>query len=174
MNDEKEQPGRICVTAYPVYAVRVVVEAAAPQEAMDNACEAVDWLAPERAGLPGAAWVQLTETWESFSTSDGEGVEWFGPDGLSALGEPQAAAVALRQCPDLPDDFHWANRDAVEAFEQAFRRWCDVRDAALSPTIGQETPRKPCQHDWQPTDTECHSMECTRCGALWTLAEEKV
>ncbi len=29
----------------------------------------------------------------------------------------------LKQCPDPPDDFHWANKDAVEAFEQAFREW---------------------------------------------------
>ena len=48
--------------------------------------------------------------------------------------DEQAALKSLRQCPDLPDDFHWANQDAVEAFEQAFRRWCAMRDAVLQVT----------------------------------------
>ena len=73
------------VTAYAVYAVRIEVEAATPQEAIDKACEAVDWHAPERTGLPGAKWAQFSDGWQCFSASGGEGVQWFGPDGASPL-----------------------------------------------------------------------------------------
>ncbi len=37
----------------------------------------------------------------------------------------------LVECPVLPDDFEWGNKDAIEAFEQPFREWCAKRDALL-------------------------------------------
>ena len=80
---------RFWITAYPIYAVRVTVDATNAEDAIDAACAAVAWITPEKTGIPGAEWIQFTEGWDSFNVADGQRVEWYGPDGKTPL--PNAA-----------------------------------------------------------------------------------
>ena len=91
--DSNSQPTRtFTITAYPIYAVRVTVEASTPQEAIDKACDAVDWNAPRRTSLPGAEWVEFCDTWGYFNVAGHGAVEWFGPDGITPMKWPLRSA----------------------------------------------------------------------------------
>ena len=169
------------ITAYPVYAVRVLVEAATPQEAIDKACEAIDWNAPKRSGLPGAEWVEFSDGWECFNVSGDGAVEWRGPDGRTPLPDPRV----LQNAQALADGLQQLVTHAAGLYgvmpQEARHLSLILRPAVrLLHRVGAAAPEglrrllEPCEHDWQPTDSKGHSMECVRCGGLWTLAEGEV
>jgi hypothetical protein len=34
--------------------------------------------------------------------------------------------------------------------------------------------KKNCNHEWEPTDNQGHSMECTKCGKPWNIYMDEV